>query len=452
MMRPRVVLILSLAANVLLLVLWLARHGSATPPATVEATDGLPATPEVRTNVQVFRQYFSWADVESEDYTTYIENLRRIGCPEQTIRDIIVADVDHLYRESRSAELLPTTRQWWQSQPDSRILDQATEQRKALARERYALLTRLLGEGWDTAAMEDTPTVAIEVPLDGPLLGVISPEKQREIQLLSGQTQRRYEAILREAERRGEAPDAAAMAQVYQDLKAGLASLLSPAQLEEFGMRYSPIAHQLRDGLAELEFALTPTEFRTLYRAAEPFELQLLAMGEETPSNAVRRRGLLQQRELAFRNALGPARYREYQASQDPAYRSAVAAAEAAGTPQAAPFLQAIGVAGEEVATAIEAVPGASDLERQIELKRVELEQLEAAAAVLGQPVPSNEPPLPPRKTYAFERGESIADVSRKTGVPVAVLLQANPGLQINNNPAGTTIVIPPWTPPPGLR
>lgn len=40
---------------------------------------------------------FSWAQIESADYRTYIANLRAIGCPEQTIRDIISADVHELY-------------------------------------------------------------------------------------------------------------------------------------------------------------------------------------------------------------------------------------------------------------------------------------------------------------------------------------------------------------------
>lgn len=37
---------------------------------------------------------FNWSQVESADYRTYISNLRSIGCPEQTIRDIVSADVD----------------------------------------------------------------------------------------------------------------------------------------------------------------------------------------------------------------------------------------------------------------------------------------------------------------------------------------------------------------------
>lgn len=48
---------------------------------------------------------FQWRSLESADYRTYIANLKAIGCPHQTIRDIITADVDGLYA-SRRAELL----------------------------------------------------------------------------------------------------------------------------------------------------------------------------------------------------------------------------------------------------------------------------------------------------------------------------------------------------------
>src|SRR5262249_53000387 len=40
---------------------------------------------------------FHWEQVESADYPTYIANLRSIGCPEQTIHDIIAADVHALH-------------------------------------------------------------------------------------------------------------------------------------------------------------------------------------------------------------------------------------------------------------------------------------------------------------------------------------------------------------------
>lgn len=44
---------------------------------------------------------FQWSQIEASDYFTYISNLRSIACPEQTIRDIISADVASIYRQKR---------------------------------------------------------------------------------------------------------------------------------------------------------------------------------------------------------------------------------------------------------------------------------------------------------------------------------------------------------------
>src|SRR6266436_5402014 len=46
-------------------------------------------------------QPFRWSQIESPDYRVYVANLRGIGCPEQTVRDIIRADVGSLYAAKR---------------------------------------------------------------------------------------------------------------------------------------------------------------------------------------------------------------------------------------------------------------------------------------------------------------------------------------------------------------
>ena len=51
-------------------------------------------TQQVVTNTVV--KQMTWETVEAADYREYIENLRNIDCPEETIRDIILADVNKL--------------------------------------------------------------------------------------------------------------------------------------------------------------------------------------------------------------------------------------------------------------------------------------------------------------------------------------------------------------------
>src|SRR6266850_8414157 len=44
----------------------------------------------------------NWRALESTNYVLYIENLRAFGCPEETIRDIIITDVAKLYARHRA--------------------------------------------------------------------------------------------------------------------------------------------------------------------------------------------------------------------------------------------------------------------------------------------------------------------------------------------------------------
>lgn len=451
-MRVRLLLIGSLGLNVLLATVWW--HSRARRPETQTIVqEGTNAPGESSTNVVVRRQYFTWSEVESKDYPVYIENLRNIGCPEETIRDIIVADVDELFDRRRATEVVPVTRQWWQSQADPKMLQLAQQQLRKLEDERVALLTRLLGPGWNTPDPATQKTVALQIPLDGPTLGTLPDETKKAVEQLSGRTQREYERILEEARRTGTEPDASALASLFQRLSNELAKLLSPSQLEAFQVRYSPVAHKLRAELNELEFMkITPEEFRRLFRGVESIDLQLMALTGDDPATVGQREALLKQRENAFRNALGPARYADYERLQDPGYRGAVAAAQAAGNTNLAGIFYAIEQLGSNEQASINASTDRTALQREIELKQLELDQLKAAAVALGEeppPEPVPETPPIPRQTYVFQEGDTLPTVARRYGVPVMLLLQSNPQLrQLPTIPPGTEIVIPQWNPP----
>ncbi len=74
------------------------RWGSApTAPAMASANistrpDGQPSETLPQPDLR-----FRWEQLESADYRAFVANLRKVGCPEQTVRDIIVADVHNLY-------------------------------------------------------------------------------------------------------------------------------------------------------------------------------------------------------------------------------------------------------------------------------------------------------------------------------------------------------------------
>ena len=72
------------------------RDTSASPQLTIP-----DPTPAKSTTPRSTSPQFRWSMLESSDYRQYIANLRSIACPEQTIRDIITADVAALYARKR---------------------------------------------------------------------------------------------------------------------------------------------------------------------------------------------------------------------------------------------------------------------------------------------------------------------------------------------------------------
>lgn len=73
------------------------------PAAGVSDAPAVQAATSVSSEPIVESKPFSWSQVESPDYRIYVANLRGIGCPEQTIRDIITTDVRSAFGPRREA-------------------------------------------------------------------------------------------------------------------------------------------------------------------------------------------------------------------------------------------------------------------------------------------------------------------------------------------------------------
>jgi LysM repeat protein len=451
-MRWRVLLFISLAVNVLLAAGWmLLTRRPMIVPAGLPGLTSASAAP-TRTNLVVRRQFFSWQEVESPDYPTYIANLRDIGCPEQTIRDIIVADVNALYARKRATEVTLSDQQWWRSELDTNLLAAATAKLRALEAERRALLTRLLGPNWEgaepvvlAAAVKRTPPA---ISLDGPVLGVLPPEVKQSLQNLAARSQERMQAYAEAQRQAGKPLDPVELTRLRQQTRAELAKLLSPQQLEEYLLRYSDNANTLRNELGQLKyFKVTPEEFRALFRARDQFDLQIqMLAGATDPNSVAQRKALESQRDNALKIAVGPARYAQYQSLHDAGYRDAYAAAQQAGQPGAASVLYEISRATTQEQDQIRANTNLTAEQRAIESKKAELEQLKANAQALGQNLPP-EPPAPskppPSKTHVLAPGENASFLAHLYGVDPGALRTANPNLNFDKLKAGDSVSIP---------
>lgn len=447
-MRWRALFLISLAGNLVLLGAWWAAARRGREPAEVaQAQPASNATAQVRTNVLIRRRFFTWSELESPDYATYIANLRSIACPEQTIRDIIIADVNALYARKRATEVVTPDQQWWRVFDDPAVEAAAREKLRALEAERRALLTQLLGPDWETGDQVNLPRPSRPgLALDGPVLGALPNEVKQVVQEIYAQSQDRLEGYLEAQRKAGESPDPAELVRLERQTRNELARVLPPQALEEYLLRYSLTAGRLRDELRELKFfEPSPEEFRALFRARDTYEQEVALLGGGQDAATVARRAELeQQRDQAIRLALGPQRYQQFQRLHDDAYRESVRMAMDLGAPQAAESLWDIQRLVFEERDRIGTNQALSDVQKMVEVKRLELEQWRAVAQVLGEELPP-EPPKPPPPTvpHTYRMGESLIGLAARYDVSLSDIIKANPNVDFHRLTPGATIQIP---------
>jgi len=449
-MRWRALLIVSACVNaVLIAAVWYVARKSPGPEG-VGSELGTNGPAKVRTQVVVRRQFFTWSEVESPDYHTYIANLRDIGCPEQTIRDIILADVNALFARRAALEIKTPGQQWWRSTPDARLGLEAQAKLRELDKERRKLLAELLGPDWSPA--ETFAATTAKVPLDGPVLGLLPNDTKEAINSVVAESQSRMEALQAKAAAEGRYPTSTELAALREQTRQELQKILPPAQLEEFLLRYSQNAADLRSELGSLQFFnASPEEFRAMFRARDQYDQKIAALADSTdPNDISQRQSLEAQRERALRLALGEERYALYRQLQNPDYRTAYAQATKAGDPDAARTIYEVNLASQEELAKAQADSNLSAEQLAIAMKRVELEQAKATAEAVGQDIPPdpNAPPPPPpppeNRSHTIVPGDTLGALSTAYGLPVNAIMDANPDLQVNALKPGQRIIIPP--------
>jgi hypothetical protein len=343
-MRLSVLLVLSVVVNVVLgLCLWKAQPKPLDAPAMV-AVSPLQKRPIIPNSVRVTRtnynlsiQAFAWRQIETTNYVQYIANLRGIGCPEETIRDIIVADVTHIYDQKIAALGDHDLDEWWKSEPDMDRLDRSIRKQEQLDKERRTLLTQLLGPGWEQSVETATAKATKDgIYLTGEVLSQLSPDAAAAIRSGYQQMQQAYQAHLKEQQKNGMLEDPLESARIRRDYRALLEKTLNPQQLEEFLLRNSKISSQMRDELSG--FNTTPDEFRAIFRARDMIDRQLIFSGYTSVQSMVAQAQALQaQADATLKQTMGAERYQQYQRNLDPIYREARSFAEQIGAqPEAA--------------------------------------------------------------------------------------------------------------------
>lgn len=274
-------------------------------------------------NIRTQVRELDWRTVESDDYATYVANLRRIGCPEETIRDILVADIRKVYGARRRAlqSGLQGDWQFWRH-PDDEETDASSNRTAdlerelalhALDQEQRQLVASLLGEFAVRAEFAELKDEALQ---DRSLQFLAPAKREAVAEAFAKLQQARRDILMREEEER-DALQAAAEA----DFQKALQSALLPEERREYELRTSPIAAELREQLRGFE--ASREEFEQLFDLTR----QLAAVDQEDaapggPSLEERREAARLELEQKIKETLGPTRYADYQRSQDADYQT----------------------------------------------------------------------------------------------------------------------------------
>ena len=248
---------------------------------------------------------FRWAQLESEDYRSYIERLRSIGCPEQTIRDIVIADVDKLLAPRMQAASVqpeelnywePVEQKLWNADHRESLREQRSiefEKREVI---RELLGADLVGERLKVQGKED---------YHGARLGFLPEEKRSRVRLLLDQFSDYEQALLGGALEEGpESVSAEELSGLQQQKREAVAQLLSPQELEQFDLWFSPAAVRTREAVYGME--ADEEEFLKIYQLQRGIDAAAVSQ-EELDSR--------------LREELGERRYQDYARAQDPEFR-----------------------------------------------------------------------------------------------------------------------------------
>jgi hypothetical protein len=334
----------------------------------------------------------SWQALESSNYVAYMQNLRSFGCPDETILDIILTDIGRVYAKRRAQlrALVPPPKFWETVDlagrgspmpPDiRRQLHELDQEQEALVRELLGVSFRAeLAKYWngnEPAALN---------------LGFLPPEKQQSVQALHDKYAALEEEIYSRANGLFLDEDQAELQRLQRQREAELAQVLGPQELEDYQLRNSETAQNLRGQLAG--FQPNEEEFRKIFRLQKTFDDQFGQAFDPTDEAALALRGKAQAvasdsmaAELA--KALGPQRFAEYARAQDEDYRSLVQVAERFNLPRdVAGSIYEMKVAAERQKAAVEANASLTDDQRGQMLAAIARTTEQSVAATLGDKV-----------------------------------------------------------------
>jgi len=336
-MSRRGLVSISIGANLFLAVAvaLLAKAKFAAPPEKVSTVTKVVtnvAAQKISTEVpvavtKVTTAGFHWREIESGEYPVYVANLRKVNCPEKTIRSILIPDIEELFEKRRREELeSPATNFWMSGRARAAFNRERQRQTRALDAEETALVKQLLGIDWFRSEHRRGFSHNFEeIALPYLLTAALSIEKTKDFSIVI----QKYERLEREIQDETGGillpEDEARAKELKARMKSEVVQLISPQECEEFGLRMATIQlHDIYEDLKDSDLLLSPDEFRKIIQIKVagrnmPFEFKIFGSGPEDDLTSQQKKEI----EQATKTFLGDARYTMLQEATDDNFKSA---------------------------------------------------------------------------------------------------------------------------------
>jgi hypothetical protein len=329
---------------------------------------------------------FHWRQLESTNYRTYVANLRGVGCPESTIKDIILTDIMKLFA-ARRGQFYQNGREFkfWETSEkralNARQLEEREKQLSKIDKEVPGVLRDLLGINYE----REVNKYFVDNGEDDRRLSFVPEEKRGQLLALREELEGMRERLLDHAQN-GQPADPEALKKIQARRDEVLGQILTPQEREEYDLRTSPTAERLRSEL--VGFNPTEQEFREIYRLWQAHDAKFASGLPEDNATKQAEEQDRQRIETEIKNQLDPHRVVDLERARSQDYQQLAFFAERYELPPTTvQTLSEIKQMAETARQNLLAQPSIADADRQAGLKAIQEETQKALRQNLGDKV-----------------------------------------------------------------
>jgi len=275
-MRISLIILLSLATDVVLALVWFRVDYAASPASdasaktTITAPGAGQSAPPADGTAGLATQN-SWSDLQTDDLKEFVRRLRAAGCPEETIKDLVLAQLNRSYSVKQRAiwQNNFNPNDYWKpykqhfDPAESKKNRERSHQMRDLQKSKTALIVELFGVDVEKQRLKEE---GIDYEngwnFDGNL--TFLPESKRDaVQKYLDGFQDKEQEFYASVQGSWDADARARQKQLEQEKMAGLAQILTPDEVREYALRNSQMASQVQSEIRGVD--LTLDQYKKLF-------------------------------------------------------------------------------------------------------------------------------------------------------------------------------------------